>query len=230
MRLDKYICSCTELTRVMAKRALSKGRVLVNGQVIKSPATKVSESDEVLLDELRLTLIKTRYIMLNKPADFVCSTVDENNPSVLRLLDIEKPQTLHIAGRLDVDTTGLVLITDDGKWSHAITSPNKACGKRYRVELAEPISDDAKQQFADGIQLHGERQLTRPAKLEVLAPYEVLLTINEGKYHQVKRMFAAIGNKVVALHREAIGHIELDGDLEAGQWRYLTEQEAQLAG
>jgi 16S rRNA pseudouridine516 synthase len=166
--------------------------------------------------------------MLNKPADFICSTTDESHPSVLRLLDIEKPQNLHIAGRLDVDTTGLVLITDDGQWSHAITSPKKECGKRYRAELADPIDESAVKQFAEGIQLRNETVLTRPAKLEIISPHEVVVTLHEGKYHQVKRMFAALGNKVVELHREAVGHIELDDELEPGEWRYLTDEEAQL--
>lgn len=228
MRLDKYLCSCTELTRAVAKKAIAKGWVTVNGDIIKNPATKVLESDAVELDGERLSLIKERYIMLNKPEDFVCSNVDEIHPSVLNLIDVEKSQSLHIAGRLDADTTGLLLVTDDGKWSHAITSPKKECGKRYRVELADPVDESAVKAFAEGVQLHGERNLTRPATLDILAPYEVLLTINEGKYHQVKRMFAAIGNKVVSLHREAIGHIELDEDLEPGQWRYLTDKEVNL--
>lgn len=225
MRLDKYLCNCTDLTRALAKRAIAKGRVLINGQEAKNPATKVNDGDEVCLDEQKLSLIGLRYIMLNKPEDFICSNVDEVHPSVLGLIDVEKPQDLHIAGRLDVDTTGLVLITDDGKWSHAVTSPKRACNKRYRVELAEPIAEDAVEVFATGIELHGERAPTRPAKLEVLAPYEVLLTIQEGKYHQVKRMFAATGNKVVSLHREAVGQIELDNDLAPGEWRYLSDEE-----
>ena len=169
-----------------------------------------------------------RYLMLNKPQDTLCSNVDEFYPSVLSLLGVPKAYSLHIAGRLDADTTGLVLITDDGQWSHRLTSPVKACAKRYRVQLADPLTASDSElvaKFAHGIALKGEASLTRPATLEILTPTEVLLTITEGKYHQVKRMFAAIGNKVVGLHREQVGGISLDPDLGAGQWRYLTQDE-----
>jgi 16S rRNA pseudouridine516 synthase len=228
MRLDKFICGCTEITRINAKRAIGKGQVTVNGAEVKNPATKVKDGDEVHLNKRLLSFITARYIMLNKPVDFVCSNVDEAHPSVLNLIDVEKSKDLHIAGRLDVDTTGLVLITDDGQWSHAITSPKKDCGKRYRVELTEPVDESTITQFAEGIQLNNEPKLTRPAILEILAPHEVLLTVSEGKYHQVKRMFAATGNKVSALHRESIGNVELNADLGPGEWRYLTEDEIVL--
>lgn len=225
MRLDKYICASTELTRQTAKKAISNGWVTINGEVAKSGAVKIAENDKVTLEDKPISLIGLRYIMLNKPQDFVCSTQDEVHPSVLNLIEVVKQKDLHIAGRLDVDTTGLVLITDDGKWSHAITSPKKDCGKRYRVELADPVDEQTVELFEQGIELRNERQPTLPAKLEIIEPYEVLLTLREGKYHQVKRMFAAIGNKVVTLHREAIGQIELDEALAPGEWRNLTEQE-----
>jgi len=228
MRLDKYLCSSTEYTRAMAKRAIGKGQVTINDQTVTNPATKVDDQAIVTLGGQTISIVGNRYILLHKPVDFICSTVDESHPSVINLVDVEKRQLLHIAGRLDADTTGLVLITDDGKWSHAITSPKRHCKKRYRAELSEAIEPPEQaqiiEQFKTGIQLNHEIGLTRPATLEFVSPFEVLLTINEGKYHQVKRMFAAIGNKVVELHREAIGAIEL-GDLELGDWRHLTEQE-----
>ncbi|MCW8994509.1 MAG: pseudouridine synthase, partial [Psychromonas sp.] len=129
------------------------------------------------------------------------------------------------AGRLDADTTGLTLITDDGQWSHQITSPRRKCAKRYRVTLAQPLADNAVERFKEGIQLKSENQPCLPATLIRLSETEVLLTISEGKYHQVKRMFAALGNHVISLHREQIGKIELDKNLAAGEWRYLTEDE-----
>ena len=146
---------------------------------------------------------------------------------------------LHIAGRLDADTTGLVLITDDGRWSHNVISPKKECQKIYRVWLRNPIPAEKStaliEQFKQGIQLQGESSLTRPAVLELIADSdiankessEVLLTITEGKYHQVKRMFAAVGNRVIGLHREQIGGVEL-GDLAPGEWRSLTAKEVAL--
>ena len=224
-RLDKFLCDNSELTRSLAKKAISKGRVKVNEQVITKPATKIHSTDSVFFNKQTVKVIGNRYIMLNKPADYICSTIDEQYPSVLRLIDIEKPDGLHIAGRLDADTTGLVLITDDGQWSHRISSPNRYCTKTYQVELAEAIDDSAIEQFKQGIQLHGEANLTRSATLNIIGPKQVTVTISEGKYHQVKRMFAAIGNKVIKLHRQQIGQIELDEQLTEGQWRFLTPEQ-----
>ncbi|MFT5161636.1 MAG: 16S rRNA pseudouridine516 synthase [Alteromonadaceae bacterium] len=225
MRLDKYLCSCAQLSRINAKRAIGKGQVTVNGETVTNPATKIKTSDAVYHKDQLMSLITERYIMLHKPVNYICSNVDEAHPSVLHLVDEPKKETLHVAGRLDVDTTGLVLITDNGKWSHNLTSPKKRCAKRYRVGLDKPIEASAIALFEEGVQLNNERNLTHPAQLEIVSDHEVLLTIHEGKYHQVKRMFAAIGNKVVELHRESIGIIELDSDLDAGQWRYLTDDE-----
>jgi len=225
MRLDKYICKSTELTRNEAKKLLKTGLVKVNDEVVKNGALQVGENCRVSVEGQELIRRTARYIMMFKPLDTICSNVDEVHPSVLHFLDVDKAFDLHIAGRLDVDTTGLVLITDDGQWSHQITSPRKTCPKRYRVWLDEPIAPEVAAQFAHGVQLKGESRLTQPAQLEVIDDKEVLLTIAEGKYHQVKRMFAAVGNHVVGLHREKIGDITLDEQLEPGQWRYLTEQE-----
>ena len=152
--------------------------------------------------------------------------MDETYPSLLHLIDVDRAFDMHIAGRLDADTTGLVLITDDGRWSHNIISPKKQCEKVYRVWIRNPLKDDTAEKFTAGVQLQGEDSLTRPAKLEKIDEQEVLLTITEGKYHQVKRMFAAVGNKVVGLHREQIGPIKL-ADLPLGEWRYLTQTEVE---
>lgn len=141
MRLDKFICESTSLTRSLAKKALHRGDITCDGAVIKDAGFKVLEGMQVCLEGEFISLVGERYLMLNKPVDTICSTIDEVYPSVLSLLDIEKPETLHIAGRLDADTTGLVLITSDGQWSHRITSPKKDCGKRYLVTLAEPVDE-----------------------------------------------------------------------------------------
>ncbi|MGL5145884.1 MAG: 16S rRNA pseudouridine(516) synthase RsuA [Plesiomonas shigelloides] len=225
MRLDKFLAETTELSRGLAKKAISSGSVTCDGVVTRDPAFKVIPGARVCLDGEHLARVGIRYLMLHKPVDTICSTQDEYYPSVLSLLDIARVDKLHIAGRLDADTTGLVLITDDGQWSHKVTSPKRGCAKRYRVQLADPVSADVIALFARGVQLHGEEGLTKPALLELLGENEALLSITEGKYHQVKRMFAAVGNKVVGLHREAIGNIELDNALAVGEWRYLTEAE-----
>ncbi|MCJ8319375.1 MAG: pseudouridine synthase [Colwellia sp.] len=229
MRLDKFICKSTELSRNEAKSLLKQGEVRVNGEVIKNPATQVHENNEITVDGQSLMARTSRYIMMNKPLDTICSNVDENHPSLLHLVEVDKAFDLHIAGRLDVDTTGLVLITDDGRWSHNIISPKKLCKKTYRVWLRNSLDEAIIEQFKLGVQLQGESSLTQPAQLIVAEgcddKKEVLLTITEGKYHQVKRMFAAVFNRVVGLHREQIGDIVLPDDLALGQWRHLTEEE-----
>ena len=226
MRLDKFICQSTNLTRTLAKREIARGNVNVDGAPVRKADFKVQAHMDVFFNGSSLSQRAERYIMLHKPIDVICSTVDEEHLSVLNLIEVDKRNQLHIAGRLDVDTTGLVLITDDGQWSHRVTSPKRECNKRYRVQLADPIADDAVAAFTAGIQLRSEDKPCLPAQLEILADKEVLLTIQEGKYHQVKRMFASLGNKVVALHREQIGAIELDSNLAPGEWRYLTAEEA----
>jgi 16S rRNA pseudouridine516 synthase len=224
MRIDKFICKSTELTRNEAKKVLKSGEVRVNGEVVKNAATQVHENNTIDIDGQVLTPRSSRYIMIHKPLDTICSNVDEVYPSILNYIDVDKAFDLHIAGRLDVDTTGLVIVTDDGRWSHNIISPKKECQKTYRVWLRNPIDVSAIDKFKVGVQLQGEDGLTKPGILQIIEEQQVLLTITEGKYHQVKRMFAAIGNKVVGLHRESIGCVEL-ADLALGEWRYLTEEE-----
>ncbi|OBU19224.1 16S rRNA pseudouridine(516) synthase [Photobacterium aquimaris] len=223
MRLDKFVCKSTALTKEQAISAIIDGEIMVNGDVITDIATQVHENNDVRQAGARLYPRPFRYLLMHKPAQTICSNIDEVYPSLFNYIDIERPQELHIVGRLDADTTGLVLITDDGRWSFNITSPNKLCPKVYRVKLRQPIDVNAKQLFAHGIQLQGETQLTAPALLTIIDEKQVLLTITEGKFHQVKRMFSSIGNKVVGLHRETIGDVTLD--VSEGQWRYLTSDE-----
>ncbi|OED71370.1 16S rRNA pseudouridine(516) synthase [Vibrio splendidus ZS-139] len=223
MRLDKYLCKSTELTKLEAIERIQNGAVIVNSETVTDESTQVHESNDIQLNGTALKLREFRYILMHKPAGTICSNIDEVYPSLFNYLDLDKVSELHIAGRLDADTTGLVLITDDGRWSFNITLPTKSCKKVYRVTLSRDIKDDVADKFKAGVQLQGEKAPTRPAELEVLSPKEVLLTITEGKFHQVKRMFAAVGNRVVGLHREQIGEVSLD--VEEGQWRYLTNDE-----
>lgn len=227
MRLDKFLCDALGTTRKEATQILKSGDVTVDGQSQKSGAFKVSDTSVVEWQEREVTLSGPRYIMLFKPEGFVCSHEDGFNQTAFVLLDEANMRGLHFAGRLDVDTTGLVLITDDGQWSHRITSPKHKCDKTYRVWLADPIQADYAEKLAQGIELRNEREMTLPAQMEVVdeAENELLLTIHEGKYHQVKRMFAALGNKVIGLHRERVGDIVLDDTLEPGEYRFLTEEE-----
>ncbi|MCL9776600.1 pseudouridine synthase [Vibrio methylphosphonaticus] len=223
MRLDRFVCKSTMLTRVQASSAIERGEVCVNGQTMTSERAQVHENNLVTLNGVALSCRPFRYLLLNKTAGTICSNIDEVYPSLFNNIDIEHRDELHIAGRLDADTTGLVLITDDGRWSFNIITPSKQCRKVYRVGLSKAIDLDAADKFKQGIQLQGEEKLTKPALLEMITPKDVRLTITEGKFHQVKRMFASIGNKVVTLHRERIGDIQLD--VMPGEWRYLTQLE-----
>lgn len=230
MRLDKYLCESTDLTRSQARSALLSGEVTVNGEVIKRGTHVVRDGDEVKWDDDVLAIIGLRYLMLNKPAGYECTIRNSQYPPVMSLLDVDKRDRLHTVGRLDVDTTGLILITDDGQWTHRIISPRHRCDKVYLATLAEPLPENAEAMFAAGILLEGEDKPTLPAVLERVDERCARLTIQEGKYHQVRRMFASVGNLVVALHRERIGPVSLDADLQPGESRYLTPAEvAELA-
>ena len=193
---------------------------------MKNGATKVSQEDEIYFEDELLTWVEEgQYFMLHKPQGYVCSHDDGDYPTIYQFFEPPLSSKLHSAGRLDVDTTGLVLLTDDGQWSHRITSPKHQCEKTYLVTLADPVENHYAPACEEGILLRGKKEPTKPAKLEVLDDYNVNLTISEGRYHQVKRMFAALGNKVVALHRWRIGNVELDESLEEGEFRPLTQEE-----
>jgi len=231
MRLDKFLSQQLEVSRAIAARELRARKVTVDGEVVREGSFKLSPESEVEYDGNPLRLqVGPRYFMLNKPQGYVCSTDDPDHPTVLYFLEEPTAYKLHAAGRLDIDTTGLVLMTDDGQWSHRITSPRHHCEKTYLVTLENPLADDTAEQFAAGVQLHNEKDLTKPAGLEVISENQVRLTISEGRYHQVKRMFAAVGNHVVALHRERIGDIVLDEELEPGEYRALTAEEIASVG
>ncbi|AWW34454.1 16S rRNA pseudouridine(516) synthase RsuA [Mannheimia varigena] len=226
MRLDKFIAENTGLTRSQAAKALKSGIVTVNGKIEKSGAAKISQEDEIYYEDQKLEWMEAgQYFMFYKPQGYICSHDDGEYPTVFQFFDYPLMTKLHTAGRLDVDTTGLVLLTDDGKWSHRITSPKHHCEKTYLVTLADPVEDFYAEKLAEGILLRGEKEPTLPAKLEILDDYNVNLTISEGRYHQVKRMFAALGNKVEALHRWRIGDVILDETLAEGEFRPLTQTE-----
>ncbi|WP_017444461.1 pseudouridine synthase [Gayadomonas joobiniege] len=230
MRLDKYICESTDSTRQEAKGLIKAGLITIDGVVCKKAAVHVAPEQQIALDGERIEPVGLRYIMMNKPVDTLCTTSDtELYQSVISLMLIDKPERLHIAGRLDVDSTGLILITDDGLWSHKVTSPRRGCFKTYLVELLNPVSNTEQtkliQAFADGFYLSGDDKKTLPAEIEFTAPNQARVKICEGRFHQVKRMFLAFDNQVTRLHRQQIGEIVLGTDLAAGEWRYLNAAE-----
>ncbi|MGR3806304.1 16S rRNA pseudouridine(516) synthase RsuA [Pasteurella testudinis] len=223
MRLDKFLAEQTGLTRSQVTKVLRSGVVEHNGSVVKSGALKIAPTDQIVFDgEPLFWLSAGQYLMLHKPQGYICSHDDGEYPTVYQFFDYPLRNKLHCVGRLDVDTTGLVLLTDDGQWSHRITSPKFQCEKTYLVTLADPIENHYQSAVEQGILLRGEKAATKPAKLEILDDYNLNLTISEGRYHQVKRMFAALGNKVVALHRWRIGSVVLNDDLQEGEYRALS--------
>ncbi len=225
MRLDYYLANATNMSRKDAKQAISRGQVRVDGQLCRKAACHLVTGQHITLQGQPLSLPGERYLMLNKPPGIVSATADRDHLTVLSLLPADQRSNLHVAGRLDIDTTGLVLLTTDGQWSHRITSPKIACEKIYRVELAEPMTTEASRAIEAGLQLHNDAKKTRPARVVTVAETVIELAITEGRYHQVKRMMAAVGNHVVRLHRLQIGAIRLDPALTSGASRPLTGQE-----
>lgn len=227
-RLDKFISHLAETPRTKARAGIKRKDASVNGEVISAYDHPITATDDVLWQGKPLVFLGKRYYMLNKPVGYVCANSDELHPTVFDLLDEPNMSDFHVAGRLDLDTTGLVIITNDGDWSHKITSPKHNKFKTYLIETQEPLTDDALEKLRQGVQLRNEKELTRPAIAEQLATYRMRLSICEGKYHQVKRMLAAVGNKVVELHREKVANIELDETLASGEYRLLSAAEILL--
>lgn len=228
MRLDFFVAHATGLSRREVKALLSRGAISVAGERCVRASYQLAQGQAVFRDGVLLTLPGERYLMLNKPAGTVSSTSDQDGLSVLHLLPPAWRKGLHIVGRLDADTTGLLLLSSDGQWSHRITSPRSGCDKTYLVTTARAMTAAMAQQLRDGVMLRGEDNPTQPAAVELLDDFRLRLTISEGRYHQVKRMLAAVGNHVDALHRQQIGALSLDESLALGQYRLLRDDEVAL--
>lgn len=231
VRLDRFVSQAAGITRSQARRAIQRGQVAIGAAAVREIAHPVREADAVWLDGRLLRQPEPLYLMLHKPLGLVSATRDQRQPTVMSLLPPELAARLHLVGRLDKDTSGLLLLSEDGAWSHRISSPRHPCPKSYLAELAQPLPDDAAERVAAGLLLRGERHPTRPAQLQTLSPTRVRLTLAEGRYHQVRRMVAALGSRVLSLHRERIGGLALDPQLAPGAWRELSqdEREAVLA-
>jgi len=225
MRLDRFVSQAAGVSRSQARALILRGRVRVAGDTVKDAARQVGEADRVEHAGRVLRLPGALYLMLNKPTGLLSATHDPRQATVLTLLPPEIAARVHLVGRLDKDTSGLLLLSDDGAWSHRISSPRHHCAKTYLAELAEPLAEDAGARLAEGLLLRGETVPTRPADLQRLDGNRVRITITEGRYHQVRRMFGALGNRVTSLHRERIGGLLLDPALAPGQWRALTPEE-----
>ena len=225
MRLDGFVSKAAGVSRSQARTWIRRGEVRVDGQPVREAGYRLDADTRVSVGREELSLPGGLYLMLHKPRGLLSATRDAHQQTVLSLLPDALAARVHLAGRLDKDTSGLLLLTDDGDWSHRVTAPARHCGKVYVADLADAIDDTGMSRLADGVMLRAERVPTRPARLERLGPARVRITITEGRYHQVRRMFAAVGNRVLALHRERIGGLALDPSLAPGRWRELTAVE-----
>lgn len=225
MRLDKFLCDTAGLTRTEAKNAVKKGQIAVNGQVQKAADFKVKENtDTVTFQGKPLSYAAFHYYMLHKPAGVITATEDKKESTVMDILREEKVKNLFPVGRLDKDTEGLLLITDDGELAHNLLSPKKHVDKEYLVKVRDSISEEDCRKLSEGVDI-GDEKPTAPAKVERVAEKEILLTIREGRFHQVKRMLQAVGNEVLYLKRLSMGSLRLPEDLEKGAYRPLSEEE-----
>lgn len=230
MRLDKFLSKATELSRKDCKKILHSGEVTVNGEVVKDASLHIDEvgDDIEWAGEPLSVAMGNRYLLLYKPEGFECTLKPKEWPIVTDLIDVPQLGSLRIAGRLDVDTTGALLLSDDGGFLHRVTSPKHHVAKVYELTLAEPMTEAqqafAIQELAKGIMLEDEYDKTKPAELSFSDATHAKLVLTEGKYHQVKRMMGYFGNKVIELHRASIGNITLAG-LEKGESRFLTAEE-----
>lgn len=224
MRLDKYLCDTLNMTRTEAKKAISSGRVLINGQKAKTGSLQV-EGSEILLDGQPVLYCRYFYIMLHKPAGYVCANKDSKSKTVFDLLpaDFQK-KDLFVCGRLDKDTTGFVLLTNNGELAHRLLAPKKHVFKEYMVTLRDKVSKEDIAKLEEGLCLRDGLQC-KPAYFEPLEADRGVLKISEGKFHQIKRMFENLDNKVVVLHRMSIHGLTLDPALREGECRYLNESE-----
>ncbi len=229
MRLDKYLCETGFGTRSQVKDLLKKGQVMVNGEVVKKPELKINETtDQIICQGKKASYQKNIYLMLHKPAGVVSATEDNREKTVLDLVRPEdRKNGLFPVGRLDKDTEGLLLLTDDGELAHRLLSPKKHVDKTYYAKIDGQVTEEHVKQFREGLDI-GDEKKTLPAVLTILLSgpvSEIEVTIHEGRFHQIKRMFEAVGCKVTYLKRLSMESLVLDETLPPEEYRPLTEAE-----
>lgn len=228
LRLDKYLADMGVGSRSQIKQMVRKGQISLNGDIVKKPETKVNiQTDQVAVLGNIITYQKYRYILLHKPAGLVSATEDKREKTVLDLLPQEMQKDMFPVGRLDKDTEGLLLLTNDGDLAHRLLSPKKHVDKTYYAKIEGKVTESDGLAFEEGVDI-GDEKKTMPAKLQILSSdeiSEILLTIQEGRFHQVKRMFQAVGKKVMYLKRVSMGPLHLESELSIGAFRELTEEE-----
>lgn len=233
LRLDKYLADAGVGTRSQVKQMIRKGQIAINGEPVKKPDQKVDgEKDKIEVMGKEIRYQKYRYLLLHKPSGYVSATEDKKEQTVLSLLSEELRKDLFPVGRLDKDTEGLLLLTNDGALAHRLLSPKKHVNKTYYALVQGRVTDEDQAAFLQGVDI-GDEKDTLPAQLEILEAAEesrILLTIQEGRFHQVKRMFEARGKKVVYLKRISMGPLALEEGLKPGDYRELTEEEQEALG
>ncbi len=223
-RLDKLVCDLFKVTRKQAKSDIAAGNITVNGIVVRKSSEHFLTSDEIARCGIVGCYQKFVYIMMNKPDGVLSATRDRHTKTALDLLPEQMRQRdLFVAGRLDKNTTGFLLITNDGDFAHNILSPKKHIAKTYIASLRDPLDESAIVKFRQGVELSDFT--CKPAVLEILEPHLARIKVVEGKFHQIKRMFGAVGNEVLSLHRSSMGDLELDPALQSGEARYITDDE-----
>ncbi len=227
MRLDRLVADSGALTRSEARKQIKNGCVTVDGIVVRDISAHVDENCTLCIGGSEVHYSEFMYLMLNKPQGYVSATEDKKQKTVLDLLDPSFSRyNLFPVGRLDIDTVGFLLLTNDGALAHRLTAPSKDFGKTYFVRLEKIISDEEISMLEEGVDIGG--LITKPAKVERMSENEILLTITEGKFHQIKRMAKAVENEVIYLKRLSYGDLFLDETLEEGDYRHLTGQELAL--
>lgn len=227
MKLDRLVARHQGIGRKEARKRIASRRVSVDGHTVTEPLREVDRFADVRLDGAPVRNVRPLLrIMMNKPAGILSATRDSGHRTVLDLIDHPDRDTLHLAGRLDLASTGLLLLTNDGRWSKALMAPDRKVPKVYVVETDTCIPHSAVEAFARGFHFHTEDIVTRPARLDRIGEKQARVTIHEGRYHQIKRMFHRVGNRVLRLHRESIGSLTLPPALAPGEWRELDEEEA----
>ena len=225
-RLDRYLSQQAGIRAADIRPLIGTGRVMVDGSVATGISQVIDEFSRIELDNTVLQANTPTYIMLNKPPGVVSATRDTKHRTVIDLLQRVDRDKLHLAGRLDYNSSGLLLLTNDGRWSRRLASPQSGIPKVYQVTLENPVSTAYVTAFADGMYFPYEGITTRPAQLKITGKYSAEVTLYEGRYHQLKRMFGRLRNRVMVLHRSAVGTLQLDPRLTAGQYRELTTCES----
>jgi 16S rRNA pseudouridine516 synthase len=227
VKLEDFISKRLQIGRRSARALILDGKVTHRGAPTEDHRCEVTRFDEVTVGgKILQSSLPRLYLMLHKPAGILSATSDREHRTVLDLIDHPDKATLHLAGRLDRSSTGLILLSNDGHWTESLTSPGRKVEKSYLVETDRPIPPEAMARFAEGFPFPTEGITTLPALLEILEPQRARVTLQEGRYHQIKRMFHRLdGIRLRSLHRDRIGPLSLPEDLKPGQWRQLTGAE-----